>query len=113
MANEQQRYDMSEKIWTVLEPYLAGRHGPWDRIAAVPLSARARRAPDQAERADRERRTGGKGRPAGRPYVMRVKEISVRLETLAGGPVGPTQAGGLAGGHDCGTDGKAGVRNGC
>ena len=79
----------------------------------MPPSARARRAPDQAEWADRERGTGGKGRPAGRPYVMRVKEISVRLETLAGGPVGPTQAGGLAGGHDCGTDGKAGVRNGC
>ena len=50
MANEQQRYDMSEKIWTVLEPYLAGRHGPWDRIAAVPLSARARRAHKEGAR---------------------------------------------------------------
>lgn len=58
MANEQQRYDMSEKIWTVLEPYLAGRHGPWDRIAAVPLSARARRAPDRQSGRARERGTG-------------------------------------------------------
>lgn len=38
----------------------------------------------QAERAGRERGTGGSERLAGHPHVICVKEISVRLETLAG-----------------------------
>ena len=33
MANEQQRHDMSDKVWNLLEPHLPGQRGQWGGIA--------------------------------------------------------------------------------
>jgi transposase len=29
MKNEQQRHDISEEVWSLLEPHLPGRRGQW------------------------------------------------------------------------------------
>ena len=54
------------------------------RHLAVPPSRSGTPGTGRAERAGRERGTGGSERLAGHPHVICVKEISVRLETLAG-----------------------------
>ena len=33
MANEQQRHDMSDKVWNLLKPHLPGQRGQWGGIA--------------------------------------------------------------------------------
>ena len=33
MSNEQQRHDISDKVWKLLEPHLPGQRGQWGGIA--------------------------------------------------------------------------------
>ena len=33
MANEQQRHDMSDKVWNLLKPHLPGQRGQWGGVA--------------------------------------------------------------------------------
>ena len=33
MSNEQQRHDMSDTVWNLLEPHLPGQRGQWGGIA--------------------------------------------------------------------------------
>ena len=32
MSNEQQRHDISDKVWDLLEPHLPGQRGQWGGI---------------------------------------------------------------------------------
>ena len=35
MKNEQQRHDISDAVWSLLEPHLPGQRGQWGGIARI------------------------------------------------------------------------------